>query len=165
MRLRQSAAKNPLHPHWRTSWIARQPFDLATLLEPLDREDMRHTERSETAGLSRNCDVFNELRRFAYRNVLAYKDRGNLDAWRLRLFNEARALNVFALPLSLSELRGIANSVAKWTWRWFSKERFSELSPYSVQRRWRGHVAASATKLWEDEGISRATYYRRQQEK
>ena len=32
-------SKNPLHPHWRTSWIARQPFDLATLLEPLDREE------------------------------------------------------------------------------------------------------------------------------
>jgi hypothetical protein len=162
-------AKNPLHERWRTSWMAPQPFALTTLLEPLDRADMRHSERSETAGISRNCDLFNELRRFAYRNVLAYKDAANLDAWRGCLFNEACALNVFALPLATSELRSIASSVAKWTWRNFGteqyRERFVERQRARARQRWDGHVAASTTKPWEAEGIGRATWYSRRQVK
>ena len=122
-------AKNPLHRQWRASWIVGQPFDLVTLLEPLDRDDVRpFARRSEMVGISRNWEVFEELRRFAYRNVLAYLEMGNPDAWRRHLLEEARAINIgFALPLHLGDLRQIARSVAKWTWRKFSRERFSEI--------------------------------------
>jgi hypothetical protein len=162
--------KNPLHPRWRTSWFAPYPYTLTTLLGLLDRKDVRHTERrEETFGISRNCDMFNELRRFAYRNVLAYKESGDLDAWRLRLLNEAHALNVFALPLATSDLRSVACSVAKWTWRRFSPERFSEIQAArgreGAAQRWQGHVALSVTRPWEAEGISRATWFRHQQRK
>ena len=63
-------AKNPLHPQWRASWIVGEPYNLATLREPLDYEDTRwYQRRTEIEGISRNCDLFEELRRFAYRHV------------------------------------------------------------------------------------------------
>ncbi len=37
-------AKNPLHRDWRASWIAPQPYDPLTLLEPLDPADTRAAE-------------------------------------------------------------------------------------------------------------------------
>ena len=121
-------AKNPLHPEWRASWIVGEPYDLATLREPLDNEGTRRFERRlEIAGISRNCDLFAELRRFAYRHVLAFKEMGSFEAWLKRLMDEARELNAgFGTPLSDGELRGVANSTAKWTWRRFSRRRFSE---------------------------------------
>lgn len=115
-------AKNPLHPRWRASWLNWEPFDLNRLLEPLGREDTRPSvRRREIAGISRNCDLFDDLRCFAYVRVLAYKEKSNLDTWCARLLEEARAINsCFSLPLSIGELRQIARSVAKWTWRKFN---------------------------------------------
>lgn len=86
-------AKNPQHPRWRTSWLIGEPFDLKKLLEPLDREDTRpFAQRSEIAGISRNCDLFDALRGFAYANVLAFQETGNLNAWVRCLLEEARAI-------------------------------------------------------------------------
>ena len=138
-------AKNPLHPEWRASWLNGQPFDLTALLEPLGREDTRpHARRSEIAGISRNCDLFDELRHFAYRKVLAYKETRSLDAWRRCLFDEVRLINLgFAMPLTISELRQIAQSVAKWSWREFSREKFSEIQ--AERARHGRSLAAKAT--------------------
>jgi hypothetical protein len=128
-------AKNPLHRDWRASWIAPQPYDLLTLLEPLDPADTRHyPQRSETEGDSRHCDLFHELRSFAYSNVLAYIEMGNFDAWRNRLLEAARDLNTFALPLGESDLRSAVKSTATWTWRRFSKEGLSEIQRARARR-------------------------------
>ena len=125
-------AKNPQHPRWRTSWLIGEPFDLKKLLEPLDREDTRpFAQRSEIAGISRNCDLFDALRGFAYANVLAFKETGNLNAWVRCLLEEARAINTcFLLPLSIGEMRQIARSVGKWTWH----ERFADIQATRASR-------------------------------
>ncbi len=71
-------AKNPSSPRWRTSWYANKPYTLNDLLGALDRTDVRKPDcRTETSGISRNCDLFNELRQFAYGNVLAAKRSGS----------------------------------------------------------------------------------------
>jgi len=70
----------------------------------------------------------------------------------------------FALPLPLAEVRGIARSVAKWTWRHFSNEKFSELQRHRINIRWADHISAEMTKPWAAEGVSRATWYRQRRD-
>ena len=76
------------------------------------------------------------LRYFAYRKVLAFKEVSNLNAWASHLLDEACGINLgFALPLPTSEVRHIAKSVAKWSWRTFSPEKFSEIQAERARRR------------------------------
>ena len=122
-------AKNPCHPRWRTRWLSPRPFTLGELFEPLDRRDMRAPARRDEIGLGRNCDLFNELRQVAYREIVAFKRDGRAQGeWRDHLVNACRAMNLgFGMPLPISEVRSMAKSVAKWTWSRFSEERYSEI--------------------------------------
>jgi len=122
-------AKNPSSKRWRTGWFSNSPYELSFLLDALDRHDVRPAlHPSVTHGISRNVDVFNSLRQFAYANVRAAKKTSDQAAWIARLVQEASVANQqFAVPLSLSELRQIAKSVGKWTWRHFDDAKFSKL--------------------------------------
>ena len=121
-------AKNPTHARWASTWYAPHPYALVDLLEVLDKRDvMRPASRGEFHGVSRNCDLFDVLRQHAYKQVLTFKPRGNA-TWFEHLLTFAEAINQeFAFPLSISEVRQIARSVANWTWRTFSDGRFSQI--------------------------------------
>jgi hypothetical protein len=67
----------------------------------------------------------------------------------------------FANPLSDLEVRGIAKSVARWTWKHFTEDGLSDIQSARAKKRWTGHEAESTTKPWVKLGISRRTYYRR----
>jgi hypothetical protein len=111
--------------------------------------------------------VFDDTRDFAYKNVMKFKrDVGSLDAWTQRCRDIAAGHNrIFINPLRHSEIRSIGKSIAKWTWRNFSEEKFSRKQSFRGKRgnakRWAGHTSAEATKPWLADGISRATWYRR----
>ena len=70
-------------------------------------------------GFSRNCTCFDNVRETAYREVLDAKRAGkSLSDFQLRLEGVAPEINLhFPEALPLSEIRAIAMSVAKWTWR------------------------------------------------
>jgi hypothetical protein len=121
-------AKNPAHARWASTWYAPRPYALIDLLEVLDKRDMaRPASRREVQGVSRNCDLFDALRQHAYKQVLTFR-RGGSAAWFEHLVRLALAVNQeFAFPLSVSEVRRIARSVASWTWRTFSDVRFSRI--------------------------------------
>ena len=160
-------AKNPLHSHWRVEWRREEPYTLPDLADWLFFADMRPDPSIETTfGVGRNCTVFDELRAIAYREVLEFKRNGSLDTFRARLERVALGINMqFPKALNLSEVRAIAKSVAKWTWRHFSEEQFAQVQALRGARRaeqmWSGHVSAEITQPWIPEGISRATWYRR----
>ncbi len=63
-------AKNPFHPHWRAEWLAREPYDLSELADWLFPHNTLPEPKRERSGLGRNCDVFDDTRYWAYRNVL-----------------------------------------------------------------------------------------------
>jgi len=143
-------AKNPISARWRSSWLVAKPYDLRQLLDALDRRDLTWpTTRAEVTGISRNCDLFNELRQHAYSNVRSFKRvNGRADAWREQLHQQALAINLrFGTPLSFAEVRQIAKSVARWTWGRFSDERFSQIQArrgvVSGQRRAQAAAAAA----------------------
>ena len=158
-------SKNPLHPHWRVEWHDK-PYDLGTLASHLSKADMRaETRLQRETGLGRNCSVFDSLRYWAYSHVLAAKLEGRSPReWFEQCVYVAEQHNVFGAPLSPSEIRCIAKSVAKWTWARFDADKFCErqsrLGKRGLAKRWAGHEAESTTKPWEAMGISRATYYR-----
>ena len=140
-------AKNPLHPHWRVEWRREAPYTLPELADWLfDRDMAPDTSVKTTFGAGRNVTVFDELRAIAYREVLQFKreDAGiaGLGAFRARL--EAVALGInrqFPHALKLSEVRAIAKSVSKWTWRRFTKERFSARQSHRAKARTRRNLA------------------------
>lgn len=156
-------AKNPLHLHWRVEWRRDAPYSLDELAGSLTEEDMRPDRERASFGFGRNCAIFDQLRTLAYREVLAFKRSGrSAEAWRSRLFSIALTMNgQFVEPLSDLEVRGIAKSVAKWTWKHFTEEGFAVIQSKRAQIRWRGHEAESTTKPWLKAGISRRTHYRR----
>ena len=169
--------KNPVHPHWRVEWRRDEAYTLPELADWLFPEDMQPDFSVEgTLGSGRNVVIFDELRTFAYREVLKFKRAGaTFDQWRARLEVVATGINLqfagYSLqkadgtrnvgPLRHAEVRAIAKSVAKWTWRHFSLEQFSEIQRRRANARWADHVSAETTRPWEAEGISRRTWYRR----
>ena len=165
-------AKNPVHTDWQVEWRREEPYTLHEIEGHLFERDMRPDPSIETTfGAGRNVTVFDELRAIAYREVRQFKWCGdNFDAWRDRCVKLALGLNMqFPRALKISEVRAIAKSVAKWTWRHFSVEKFiarqSHLGKRGMASRWAGHVSAQSLKPWESMGISRATYYRRIRER
>jgi primase-like protein len=119
-----------------------------------------------TLGVGRNCIVFNELRAIAYREVREFKRSRSVDMFQARLEHVALGINLqFPQALKLGEVRAIAKSVARWTWRHFDDETFrarqSFLGKRANAKRWAGHVSSEKARPWVTEGISRATWYRR----
>jgi hypothetical protein len=159
--------KNPVHRHWRVEWRREQPYTLHELADWLFFEDMRPDPTVETTlGVGRNCTVFDELRAIAYREVREYKRSGSVDMFQARLEHVALGINLqFPQALKLGEVRAIAKSVARWTWRHFDDEKFrarqSFLGKRANAKRWAGHVSSEKARPWVTEGISRATWYRR----
>jgi replicase family protein/primase-like protein len=163
--------KNPLHPDWQVEWRREEPYTLHELGESLFERDMRPDGTiSTTHGAGRNVTVFDELRRIAYREFRQFKrENAPFAAWLRRCEEIALALNTqFPRALPLSEVRSIAKSVARWTWKRFSLESFSALQSFrgkqGMAKRWAGHESAEERQPWRAMGISRATYYRRKQQ-
>ncbi len=164
--------KNPVHADWAVEWRRDEPYTLDQLDDWLFERDKRFDPTArEQFGVGRNCTTFDELRAFAYREVLEFKSEGaSLADFQKRL--EAVALGInrqFQVPLPFSEIRATAKSVSKWTWGRFSPERFSKIQSHrgkiGMAKRWAGHVAESTTNPWEALGISRRTYYRKKAKK
>ena len=163
--------KNPLHPHWRVEWRREEAYTLHELEGALFERDMRPDPTiSTTQGVGRNVTVFEELRCIAYREIRQFKrESAPFAAWLPRCEEIALALNTqFPRGLSPSEVRSIAKSVAKWTWKHFSLESFSArqsaLGRKGMAKRWAGHESAEELQPWRAIGISRRTYYRRKKQ-
>lgn len=117
-------AKNPLHPSWHLWEPANAPiYELGYLAEFVD---LPTRLSSRPAGLGRNCELFDGLRAWAYSAVREFWRPGGQQPWYEAVRRQAESLNRFTLPLSSSEVAGIARSVARYVWRRFSPEKFRE---------------------------------------
>jgi hypothetical protein len=152
-------AKNPFHEAWRTLWVQRlyELGELAEYVELLKRRAPR-----EMLGLGRNCMLFDELRAWSYQWVREYKRNAAMpEHWQRAVLGQAEKLNVFTPPLSFSEVKAVSRSVARWTWRQFSDEKFSAIQSARGKRGGRPATRTAEGEPWAARGISRATYYRR----
>lgn len=152
-------AKNPFHDAWRVIWVPHL-YDLGELAEYVDLPKRR--PQREVLGLGRNCTLFDELRVWAYQWVREYQRNGaSAEQWQRAVLGQAEKLNAFTVPLSLNEVKAVAKSVAKWTWRHFSDESFSIIQSARGKRGGRPATTTLDGEPWAEQGISRATYYRR----
>lgn len=107
--------KNPHHNHWLTYEINPRSYDLPELADWLTLPERLPT-KGQQVGLGRNCTLFENLRRWAYREVLNYRLVSNFGAFKDAVLTQAIAFNSFPTPLPQSEIRSTALSVSKWTW-------------------------------------------------
>lgn len=152
-------AKNPLHPGWRVIWV-NHLYDLNEMAEWVTLPKRLPTR--QPIGLGRNCLLFDEVRAWAYRWVREYKRNDATPVgWQSAVIGQAEQMNRFDTPLAYAEVKAIARSVSKWTWREFSDEAFSATQSARGKRGGRPRTTTLDGCPWEVLGISRATYYRR----
>lgn len=115
--------KNPLHDHWTTYELRSKSYDLNELAEHVDlaKFNDRRKKVDQDYGLGRNCSLFEDLRRFAYKNVNEFKNVGLFDNWFNFILKKAESYNIqFPSQLPISEVHSTAKSVASWTWNNYS---------------------------------------------
>src|SRR5690606_16331779 len=112
--------KNALHEHWRTHLLREQPYTLKQLSERLDLTQHKITKPiapDEAVGLGRNCCVFHTVRHWAYVEIRKYRGK-TYNQWLQGVIDRCTALNSeFTAPMSYNEVKGIAKSIARWTWK------------------------------------------------
>ena len=135
-------SKNPLHDRWNTVFPRNRLYTLDDLATGLDLDyytDRRR--RLPTVGLGRNCTLFEQLRRWAYRARRQPFLSEEMFSEAVR--NQALIINTdFTPPLPHTEVRATAKSVARWTWRRMSAEGFQQWQQ-SVSHR------AAQKRRWE----------------
>lgn len=161
-------SRNPLAPFIFTDWRHDKKYSLKELAEVVTLNDKRIKSGSKQVGNSgRNCEVFEELRLWAYKQSTAnisYKQ------YLTRVLTQAISFNVYTSPMALSEVQSIARSVAQYTYNkqhngtfadYVAKTHTSEIQAErgkkSAAKRWANHVKQEP---WLELGISKATYYR-----
>jgi hypothetical protein len=126
--------RNPLNTNEsRTIWGNLPPYELYHLADfvsdNIKNKNVKHN-RSDIYGLGRNVNLFEDLRQIAYKDVLRYKSNKLYNDFFNDTFSKAIILNNFSNttdPLSHNEVKQICQSICKWTWMNFSKEKFSEI--------------------------------------
>jgi hypothetical protein len=113
-------SKNPLHDGWKVWEPANCPaYELDVLAEyaDLSKKSQKRRPADEVASLGRNCFLFDELGVWARRAIRGFWRPGGAEVWQEAVRSQAESLNMFPVPLSVSEIKSIARSVARWTWR------------------------------------------------
>lgn len=116
--------KNPLHRHWQVHEWHDQPYELGELADYLDLKSPTKKPKVENDyGLGRNCTLFEELRKWAYRAIR--QGWPDYRQWLDACLTRAQGLNLnFRNPLAFSEVRATAHSVAKWTHKRITQSDF-----------------------------------------
>lgn len=126
--------KNPNHEDWDVFSPIGKAYELEELAEYVTLP--KYITKKEAVGEGRNVFLFDTVRKWAYNEVLFYKKHGaNLEDFIGVILNKLEKTNTFAVPLGFNELKAIAKSIGKWTWRNFSIEKFSEIQTERSHKR------------------------------
>lgn len=112
--------KNALHEHWRTHLLREQPYTLKQLSERLDLTQHKINKPiapDEAVGLGRNCCLFHTVRHWAYVEIRKYRG-STYPQWLQGVIDHCMTINTqFTAPMGYNEVKGIAKSIARWTWK------------------------------------------------
>ena len=119
-------AKNPLNDHWRT-YNTNLAYDLEDLSEFVDLSPYQDARKKiDAVGLGRNVQLFDTLRRWAYRAIR--QGWPEFEQWHTATLTRAQGINAgFAAPLPINEVVATAKSVAKWVFERYSPEAFAAI--------------------------------------
>ncbi len=116
-------SKNPAHTDWLVWSFHDQLWTLGELAEYLDLDAAKARRYvpdtpEEAYQEGRNVYLFHTARKWAYSAIRDYWAPNGLPRWQDAILGHLRAINgQFHAPLYEPELRTIAKSIAKWTWR------------------------------------------------
>lgn len=112
--------KNPLSDQWRVYTPREKPYslyELADLLELNELDLKKPIKPSDAKDLGRNCCMFETVRHWAYINVRQYRFTG-YRGWHQAVLDYCYEFNrSFTIPMSDSEVRAIAKSIANYCQR------------------------------------------------
>lgn len=130
--------KNPLCENYWKVWNVNH-FYTYDLYELADYVELPKTiTKKEAIGEGRNCFLFDAVRKFAYKEVLFYKSNQATEAdFYNVILNRLEKTNIFekSPSLNFNELKAIAKSISKWTWKNFTAEKFSEIQTVRSHQR------------------------------
>ncbi|EBI4323865.1 replication protein [Salmonella enterica] len=148
--------RNPLNTNEsRTIWgniPSYELYHLADFVSDNIKNKNVKMNRSDIYGLGRNVNLFEDLRQIAYKDILRYKSNKSYNDFFNDMFSKAIVLNNFSNatdPLSHNEVKQICQSICKWTWMNFSKERFSEIQSARAKKTRRTNLKTKLDKIWE----------------
>jgi len=124
--------KNPFSIRWNTQSFAGS-YELGDFSEWVDipkPADMKKRVRDpDYAGLGRNCELYERLRVESYRLVRKFWLPGGFEHFKDAVHLRADDLNAecFSEPLPLSEVKGLAASIARWVWKHFNPAEFRKI--------------------------------------
>lgn len=167
-------AKNPLHDHWLIQYADNTAYDLHYLADCVDTTLIDNKAANQADyGLGRNCSLFDQVREWAYKAIRQGYPK-DYTQWLNAVLQRTEGLNIAFRkngiePLPFSEVKAIASSIAKFTFKNFNQAGFSAWQSEQGRKGGlkSGEVRRKDTALeldptpWITEGISRATWYRR----
>jgi len=147
--------KNPISKSWRTIERHGKLWTLDELAAVLDLKASNAKafipEPGEAYGSGRNVSLFHQARFWAYRAIRAFWAPDGLPRWHEAVLKHVEALNgQFPAPLPYSEVKAIAKSIAKWTWRKITPQCLRELIERThtpEQQRARGKRASNQAEI------------------
>ena len=116
--------KNPLNIDWKVVVLHTAQYDLSELHDAvgtLDSKKYGQCISPNLVGYERNCELFHVTRFYAYANIKNAEELG-FTGWFEFLLAYVEAQNesyaaIHITPLMFNEVKGIASSVAKWTYQ------------------------------------------------
>ena len=166
--------KNPISPNWRVTELRKKPYSLYELAEKIDLPRKDYSKRKisayEAIGLGRNCYVFYTACPFAYQEIRAYRGK-TYSQWEMAMIDHCVSLNEnLSEPMTYREVLCIAKSISRFCWKndaycyqeFIDRQRRKGALGGKKSKRGAKDNSERSTKPWEAMGISRATYYRRQ---
>lgn len=118
--------KNPLNQHWKTKVWRNEAYSLGELSDYLDITKEASNERQESYGLGRNSNLFDDLRHYAYKEII--KNKYDYNSFFQNCLDYATKLNnSIVTPMQINEVKTICKSVSMFTYKNFSSEIFSQI--------------------------------------
>lgn len=130
--------KNPLNKHWSPYWSGADLYDLDYLSDFVELDKTPKKIETHSYGLGRNVNLFDDLRTYAYRNVLNFKNNSTYNKYESDLLLKAQCLNQYCNainPLDFKEIKATARSIARWTWKHFDNATFSVIQAQRAKKK------------------------------
>jgi hypothetical protein len=147
--------KNPSHSHWKAFWGRLSFWSLEEMAEYVDLDYYTPKRISDKkiqfVGVNRNVTLFNYLGpegKWSYSAVWRYRGE-RYEVWYEAVLNKALEMNgEFPVPMPFSEIKAIAQSVAKWVWQRdkVMHKKFLERQSFKGKRSGEARLLASEDK-------------------
>ena len=135
-------SKNVLSDAWEVQEVEKTGYDLGDFLEWFDIP-AKLPHRAKLQGFGRNCTLFETAKKWAYRQVLAYRVAGKQEAFIAAVLGHCEQINeTFNPPLPFSEVKATARSIARWTWKHYTARLTNE--EFSKRQAQRGKAGGKA---------------------